>query len=72
MAEKVAEITDLPNGDIRITLSDPDGDMDTLRVTLPPDSAYKLGKALCMKALLVFSERVVTEATEALGDDKES
>ena len=68
MADKTAEITSLPDGNIRITLSDEAGDMETLRVTLPPESAYKLGEALCMKALETFRERLIQDAEDAKND----
>jgi hypothetical protein len=54
MADKIAEITETDDGLVRITLSDPEGDMETLRVTLPPGSAYQLGEALCLKAINIM------------------
>jgi hypothetical protein len=69
-SEKMAEIEETESGDVRITLSDPDGELDTLRVLLSPESAYRLGEALCMKALTILRGSVVDEATKALRDEQ--
>lgn len=68
MAERTATIEETDEGEVRVTLQDDSGEMQTVRVTLPPESAYKLGEALCMKAMLIYQRKVIEEAEGALGD----